>query len=401
VYVVEGVGTFRTPKSIIYGRSSFEIVGKDTIGRGKKALIVSDKIMDSLGYVSKCQSFLQIEGVESAVYLGVVSEPTDMYVADSLELFKREKCDVVISLGGGSCIDTAKATAVLATNKGYIGDFMGGGKLAANAAVPHIAIPTTAGTGSEATDVTVITNTTNQVKMMIKQPVFMPEVAIVDPLLTLSSPKSVTSATGIDALSHAIEAYISRKSHPLTDTLALSAIKLIGDNLLTAYHNGTNEKAREAVSLGSLQAGMAFTNASVCLVHGMSRPIGALFHVPHGISNAMLLPAVLEFSKQACVERLADIGRIFLPENESPSNHISAKYAVAKVKELCQKLNIPNLKGWGIDQVAFNSVVDKMSNDALESGSPANNPRIPTHSELVELYHVCYDYQLTPDSKVT
>jgi alcohol dehydrogenase class IV len=397
---VENFAVFRTPKSIFYGRNAFESVGKEAALRGKKALIVSDKIMDSLGYVSKCRNLLQREGVESSVYLGVNSEPTDQYVTESLEILKNEHSDVVISLGGGSCIDTAKAIAVLATNGGYIGDYMREKKIAVIAPVPHISIPTTAGTGSEATDVTVITNTTNDVKMMIKQPAFMPEVAIVDSLLSISSPKSITSATGVDALSHAIEAYLSRKSHPMTDTLALSAMKLIVGNLLSAYNDGKNEDAREAMSLGSLQAGMAFTNSSVCLVHGMSRPIGALFHVPHGISNAMLLPAVLEFSKEACVDRLADIGRIFQPENENLSNEDAAEFAVTSIKDLCQKLNIPNLKGWGIDQQAFESAVEKMAVDAIDSGSPGNNPRIPTHSELVELYYVCYHYQFSTEAKV-
>jgi alcohol dehydrogenase class IV len=396
---VDQFAVFRTPKSIFYGRKAFENVGKEAALRGKKALIVSDKIMDSLGYVSECRNLLQKEGVESTVYLGVNSEPTDKYVDESLELLKSEKCDVVISLGGGSCIDTAKAIAVLATNGGYIGDYIREKKMAVKVPVPHISIPTTAGTGSEATDVTVITNTKNDVKMMIKQPAFMPEVAIVDPLLSISSPKSVTSATGVDALSHAVEAYLSRKSHPMTDTLALSAMKLIVGNLLTAYNDGENVDAREAMSLGSLQAGMAFTNASVCLVHGMSRPIGALFHVPHGISNAMLLPAVLEFSKEACVDRLADIGRIFQPGNENTSNEEAAEIAVRSIKDLCQKLNIPNLKGWGIDQNAFESVVEKMAVDAIDSGSPGNNPRIPTHSELVELYHVCFHYQFSAEVK--
>ncbi|RKI98343.1 iron-containing alcohol dehydrogenase, partial [Butyricicoccus sp. 1XD8-22] len=165
----------------------------------------------------------------------------------------------------------------------------------------HIAIPTTAGTGSEATDVTVITNTSNQVKMMIKQQSFMPTAAIVDPELSKSSPKHVTAATGIDALSHAIEAFLSKKSHPMTDMLALSAMKLIVNHIRDAYEDGNNMEAREKMALGSLQAGMAFSNASVCLVHGMSRPIGALFHVPHGFSNAMLLPAILEFSKGSCI----------------------------------------------------------------------------------------------------
>jgi len=397
---MENFAILRTPKTTYYGRNAFQNVGTEAALKGNKALIISDKIMESLGYVKDCRDQLQKQGVESEVYLGVNSEPTDQYVAEALNILKREQCDVVISLGGGSCIDTAKAIAVLATNDGYIGDYMGGKKIAENNPIAHLAIPTTAGTGSEATDVTVITNTSNDVKMMIKQPAFMPDVAIVDPLLTLSSPKNVTSATGVDALSHAIEAYLSKKAHPMTDTLALSAMKLIVDNLLTAYNDGENVDAREAMSLGSYQAGMAFTNASVCLVHGMSRPIGALFHVPHGISNAMLLPAVLEFSKEACIDRLADIGRVFNPENETLSNEEAAEAAVKAVKNLCLQLNIPNLKGWGIDQNAFEKVVEKMAFDAIDSGSPGNNPRVPTFNELVQLYHFCYDYQFHTEEKV-
>jgi alcohol dehydrogenase class IV len=397
---VENFAILRTPKTTYYGRNAFHNVGTEAALKGKKALIISDKIMESLGYVKECQQQLDQYGVQNEVYLGVMSEPTDQYVAEALTLLIREQCDLVISLGGGSCIDTAKAISVLATNGGFIGDYMGGKKIAENTPFPHLAIPTTAGTGSEATDVTVITNTSNNVKMMIKQPAFMPDVAIVDPLLTVSSPKNVTAATGVDALSHAIEAYLSKKAHPMTDTLALSAIQLIISNLLTAYHDGENLDAREAMSLGSFQAGMAFTNASVCLVHGMSRPIGALFHVPHGISNAMLLPAVLEFSKEACIGRLADIGRIFDPENESLSNAEAAEVAVRSVKDLCLQLNIPNLKGWGIDQEAFEQVVEKMAFDAIDSGSPGNNPRVPTFKELVELYHVCYSYKFSSEEKV-
>lgn len=385
--------SFMSPKNIFYGKNAFSQVGKQALLKGRKALIISDKIMNSLGYVTECQNLLTKESVSSITYLGVDSEPTDRYVSESLELFKQENCDIVISIGGGSCIDTAKTVAVLATNGGFIGEYMGGKRIAEQAPIPHIAIPTTAGTGSEATDVTVITNTSNDVKMMVKQPAFMPEIAIVDPLLTISSPKSVTSATGVDALSHAIEAYLSKKAQPMTDMLALTAMKLIINNLLTAYNDGENQDAREAMSLGSLQAGLAFSNASVCLVHGMSRPIGALFHVPHGISNAMLLPAVLEFSKSSCINRLADIGRIFKPES-NVSDEEAAELAVTSIKELCLQLNIPNLKGWGIDQKVYHEVLEKMAADAIESGSPANNPRVPSHTELVELYQVCYDYQL-------
>lgn len=389
---------FRTPQTILYGRNAFGNVGLETAQRGNKALIVSDKVMAHLGYVQECMHYLEREGVKSVVYLGVASEPTDQYVEESLALFKKEQCDMVISLGGGSCIDTAKAIAVLAANEGYIGDYRADQKMAANAAVPHIAIPTTAGTGSEATDVTVITNTSNDVKMMMKQPAFMPDVAIVDPVLTFSSPKHVTASTGIDALSHAVEAYLSKKAHPMTDRLAISAMKLIVKNILTAYNDGEDVDAREAMCLGSLQAGMAFTNASVCLVHGMSRPIGALFHVPHGYSNAMLLSAVLEYSKEACIDRLADIGRIFEPEKTCLSNEEVADVAVASVKNLCMKLNIPNLKGWGIEKEEFDSAINKMAADALDSGSPSNNPRVPTQKELEELYLICYEYQFSKEN---
>ncbi|UJL48295.1 iron-containing alcohol dehydrogenase [Virgibacillus sp. NKC19-16] len=397
---MEDYAVLRMPQTINYGRHAFEKVGEESAAKGKKALIISDKVMDDLGNVSDCRGFLSKESVDSTVYLGVESEPTDIYVAEALEIFKKEQCDIVISLGGGSCIDTAKAIAVLATNGGYIGDYMGAKKLADVDPVPHIAIPTTAGTGSEATDATIIANTSNDVKMMIKQPVFMPVVAIVDPLLTMSSPKHVTAATGVDALSHAIEGYISKQSHPMTDMFALSAMKLITENIMTAYEDGENVNAREAMALGSLQAGIAFSNSSVCLVHGMSRPIGALFHVPHGYSNAMLLPAVLEFSKEASISRLADLGGIFSPEAINYTDEDAADLAVSSVKKLCLNLNIPNLSGWGIDKQEFETAAGKMSADALASGSPANNPRVPTQMEIEELYHICYAYEFTTESKV-
>src|SRR5690625_4480567 len=333
--------SFRMPQIIHYGRQAFDEVGIDARLKGEKALIVSDKIMDNLGYINRACEHLNQAGVKHAVYVGVESEPTDIYVAEALDLFEKENCDVVISLGGGSCIDTAKAIAVLVSNGGYIGDYTGGAKIAAAAPIPHIAIPTTAGTGSEATDATVIMNTTKDVKVMIKQPAFLPGVAIVDPILTQSSPKSVTAATGVDALSHAVEAYLSKCAQPMTDTLALSAMQLIVDNLQTAYENGENVDAREAMSLGALQAGIAFSNASVCLVHGMSRPIGALFHVPHGFSNAMILPAVLEYSKDASIDRLADLGRIFDKTAENLSDEEAADFAVSSVKKLCLSLRSP------------------------------------------------------------
>lgn len=396
---MENYSIFQMPQNIVYGRGALEKVGKEASARGKKALIISDKTMDDLGYISECFDYLKKDGVSSEVYLGIDSEPSDKYVAESLALFQENSCDFIISLGGGSCIDTAKAVAVLATNGGYIGDYMGNKKVANITPIPHIAIPTSAGTGSEATNVTVITNTTSDVKMMIQQSAFLPIVAIVDPLLTKSSPQSVTAATGVDALTHAIEAYISKKSQPMTDTMALSAMKLIIGNLFTAYEDGENIDAREAMSLGALQAGIAFTNASVCLVHGMSRPIGALFNVPHGFSNAMLLPAVMEYSKESAVERYAVLGRIFKPDMKNDTDEYAADIAVESVKELCYRLNIPNLKGWGIDKDNFEASVSKMATDALDSGSPGNNPVVPSHQEIENLYQVCFDYKYKSKSE--
>lgn len=385
--------TVQSPETIVYGRDAFEEAGVYAKKLGTKALIVSDPIMDSLGIVAKCIALLKEQGLETVSYLGVTTEPIDTYVEEALELADQESCDVIISVGGGSCIDTAKAVAVVATNGGYIKDYMNMNKIASEQPIPHIAIPTTAGTGSEATNATVITDTTNDVKMMIKQPAFMPDVAIVDPVLTMTSPPAITAATGIDALSHAVEGYLSRLAHPYTNMLALSAMKLIVENMLTVYEDGANIEAREAMAIGSLQAGLAFSNASVTLVHGMSRPIGALFHVPHGISNAMLLPAVLEYSKDTCIDRLADLGGFFNKEGHSMSQEQLADFAIQSIKNLCKKMGIGNLQEWGIEEQAFYSAVPKMAEDALASGSPGNNPKVPTKEELMELYKTAYHYE--------
>lgn len=383
---------FQMPQRIHYGRGSFEKLGEEIKNKGYKALIISDEIMKKIGNVDACINNLKEQNIASEVYLGVTSEPTDKFVEESLALFLETKCDVLVSIGGGSCIDTAKAVSVLATNGGYIGDYMGEKKIAHHAPIPHIAVPTTSGSGSEVTDVTVIDNTSTEVKMMIKQPAFLACTVIADPKLTLSCPKTVTAATGIDALTHAIEAYLSRLAHPMTDTLALSAMKLITQNLSKAYENGDDLDARENMTTGSLQAGIAFSNASVCLVHGMSRPLGVNFDIPHGVSNAMLLPVIMDASKDYCIDRLADLGEIFSHEAIQMSREDAANFAVKSVKNLCKKLEIPNLKTWGIDKERFDKLIPKMAKDALDSGSPANNPWIPTKAEIENLYRFCYDY---------
>ncbi|EON73569.1 iron-containing alcohol dehydrogenase [Lysinibacillus sphaericus] len=385
--------TVNSPGTMIYGRDSFEEVGVYAKKLGTRALIISDPIMNSLGFVNQCNTLLTTQGLHVVSYLGVTTEPIDSFVTEGLNILQAENCDVIISLGGGSCIDTAKAIAVVATNGGYIGNYMKMKKVADHTPIPHIAIPTTAGTGSEATDATVITNTKNDIKMMIKQPAFMPTIAIVDPMLTITSPPAITAATGIDALSHAIESYLSRLSHPYSDVLALSAMELIVNNILKVYEHGDDIDAREAMSLGSMQAGLSFSNASVALVHGMSRPVGALFHVPHGISNAMLLPVVLEYSKDACVDRLADLGNFFNKDGTWLTQDELADLAIVSIKEMCKIMNIGNLQQWGIDKDAYYAAIPKMAADAIASGSPGNNPKEPTHDELIELYKMAYHFE--------
>ncbi|HFK1409157.1 TPA: iron-containing alcohol dehydrogenase [Bacillus cereus] len=390
---MQEVSEFRMPKSVLYGRNSLEKLGEQSKKLGKRAFIVTDTIMEKLGYVEKCIQQLNKKSITVSTYNKVDAEPTNIHVLEALSLCKEEKCDFIIGIGGGSCIDAAKAVAVLYTNGGEVEDYVQKDIEIENNPLPLIAIPTTSGTGSEVTSVAVITNKKTDVKMMMKHPSFIPKVAIIDPVLTSSLPTQITAATGIDALCHAIEAYISKVSQPLTDVLALSVIESIMKYLRIAYEDGRNMEAREAMMIASLQAGIAFSNASVTLVHGMSRPVGALFHVPHGISNAILLPTVLEFTKTSAMKRLAKIGRSLNKDLYSNSDEEVADYTLGEIKKLCFDLRIPNLKEYGIDEIEFENAISKMASDAIESGSPANNPRVPSYDEIKELYRECFNYK--------
>ncbi|EJS68234.1 alcohol dehydrogenase EutG [Bacillus cereus] len=389
---MQEVAEFRMPKSVLYGRNSLEKLGDQSKKLGKKAFIVTDTIMEKLGYVERCIKQLNKKGITVITYNKVNAEPTNLHVLEALTICKEGKCDFVIGIGGGSCIDAAKAVAVLHTNGGEIEYYVQKDIEIENDPLPLIAIPTTSGTGSEVTSVAVITNKKTDVKMMMKHPSFIPQVAIIDPILTSSVPPHITAATGIDALCHAIEAYISKVSQPLTDVLALSAINSIMKYLRIAYEDGDNMEAREVMMIASLQAGIAFSNASVTLVHGMSRPVGALFHVPHGISNAILLPTVLEFTKTSAVKRLAEIGRNVNKDFYSYSDEEVASNTLAEIKKLCFDLCIPNLKEYGIDEIEFENAISKMASDAIESGSPGNNPRVPSYDEIKQLYRECFNY---------
>jgi alcohol dehydrogenase class IV len=381
---------FRAPQIIHFGLGCLKKVGSESARFGKRALLVSDPSMQKAGYVAQALEQIKAGGVEAAVFDQVNTEPTDTIVNEGLRLYKENKCEMVIALGGGSPIDTAKAIAATATNPVNVSEFMGLNKIAKPAA-PIIAIPTTAGTGSEVTRVTIITDTARDVKMLIVSDHLMPQAAIVDPLLTLSMPPWVSASTAVDALTHAIESYISRKAQPLTEMLSLEAIRLIGCYLRRAWANPEDLEAKNNVMLGSTVAGMAFSNSSVAMVHGMSRPIGACFHIPHGLSNAILLPLVMEYSRLAAPEKFADIAEAMGENIEGYTELEASQIAVEAVQQLCEDIKIPSASELKLNQEEFMRLAPKMAEDALASGSPGNNPRRPTKEEIIDVYAKLFD----------
>ncbi|NTU79748.1 MAG: iron-containing alcohol dehydrogenase [Chloroflexales bacterium] len=382
---------FIMPAQSVVGSGAVEQVGEQCRKRGwKKALVVSDKIMQGLGLIARVQELLTTVGIGSAVYAGVNTEPVVEFVQEGLQIFKDEGCDFVVAVGGGSPIDAAKAIAIMATNPGSIEQFKGIGKIATPGA-PLVAIPTTAGTGSEATLYTVITDQKTDIKMLIGSPYLMPTIAIVDPLLTFSSPPGVTAATGVDALVHAIEAYVSVKRQPMTDIFCLSAIELIAGNIRQAWSNGNNIEAREKMMLGAMQAGIAFSNSSVALVHGMSRPIGANFHIAHGVSNAALLAVVTEFSLIGDPLRYAHVARAMGEPIEGLSVMEAADRSVRAIRRLVSDIKIPSLRQLGVDRDRLGELAPAMADAAIDSGSPGNNPRKPTRQEIIDLYGLAYN----------
>jgi alcohol dehydrogenase class IV len=380
---------FKAPSVIVNGPGAAKEVGSFAKGLGKKALIVTDNLLEKIGLLDEIKKALEVAGIPFATYDKVVAEPTMDYTGEGFKIYQEAKADFLIAVGGGSPIDTAKGISALATNPGKMSDFEGANKIPKPGA-PLIAIPTTAGTGSEVTQFTIITDTTRDVKMLIASPNVMPRVALVDPMMTLLMPQGITAATGLDALTHAIEAYVSVKAQPITDALALHAIRLISGNLRQAWCNGNNIEARTNMMTGALEAGLSFSNASVALVHGMARPIGAYFHVPHGISNAALLPTVIEFSIPGNPKRYADIAEAMGEITERLSIMDVAYLAAKAVKRLNDDLKIPTLRGLGVDEKRFHSIVSQMAADAIASGSPGNNPRKATKEEIVELYRKAY-----------
>jgi alcohol dehydrogenase class IV len=354
-----------------------------------RPLIVTDPFMRSSGLLNRLTLPLEAAGIAFDIFSETIPEPTDVIVDEGVKRINPAH-DCLIAFGGGSPIDTAKAMTILAAAPGAkMRDY----KVPASAdiaALPLIAIPTTAGTGSEATRFTIITDTAHDEKMLIAGLGALPLAAIVDYELTFSVPPRITADTGVDSFTHALEAYVSRRANSFSDALAVSAMRLIGANLRKAFHEPTNAQAREAMMLGATQAGMAFCNASVALVHGMSRPIGAHFHVPHGLSNAMLLPAVTRFSLNAALPRYAEAARLSGFASAEDADQLAGAKLVSGLDELNAALGVPNPAKFGITAAAWHGKKSLMAAQALASGSPANNPRVPDHAEIMSLYDAVY-----------
>jgi alcohol dehydrogenase len=350
-----------------------------------RALIVTDKMMVKLGYASSIQAVLQQHDIACDVFDDTVPEPTVASIQTGVTTVKNADYDCIVALGGGSPIDSAKAIAILAKYGGVMQDYRFP-RMVTEQGLPLIAIPTTAGTGSEVTKFTIITDETNDEKMLCVGIGFMPVAALVDYQLTMSLPPRTTADTGIDALTHAMEAYVSKKANAYSDSQAIAAIKLIGPNLRKVYKNGNDEKAREAMMLGATLAGIAFSSASVALVHGMSRPIGAFFHVPHGLSNAMLLPSVTAFSISAASARYADCARAMGIATEQDNNDEANQKLLVELNALNDELAVPTPFEFGIERDDFFEVCQTMAEQALASGSPANNPIEPSIDEIIEIY---------------
>jgi alcohol dehydrogenase class IV len=348
-------------------------------------LLVADPFLLATESFAVITEGLQRAGLPCRIFSGIVPDPTIAALQDGLRMLREQAHDCVVGIGGGSALDTAKALAVFSVHGGepahykvpHVQDAPG---------LPIIAIPTTAGTGSEATRFTVITDERSNEKMLCVGLAYLPVAALVDYELTLTKPRRLTIDTAIDSLTHAIEAFVSRRANPFSDGMATLAMGHIGRNLRRVVQQPSDRDARAALMLGATQAGIAFSNSSVALVHGMSRPIGALFHVPHGLSNAMLLPIVTEFSSNHAAARYAACARAMGIAAATDADDAAVAALHTELRALNRELDVPSPRNYGIDENAWFAAIDQMAAQALASGSPANNPRVPAHHEIAELY---------------
>lgn len=372
-----GAGAIKQLPNILYSLSS------------KRPCLITDRTMVELGFAKTISDILSAQGITLSVFSDVMPEPDETSILEAVDMVAQGDFDSLIALGGGSAIDSAKAIALLASHGGKMLDYKVPFQVMQQS-IPVIAVPTTAGTGSECTRVTIISDSKTSEKMLCMGPGLMPKAAIVDYELTLTAPFRITADTGIDALTHAIEAYVSKKANLYSDQQAIAAMKLIAPNLISACQQPNQLAAKEAMMLGACLAGIAFSNASVALVHGMSRPLGVHFHVPHGMSNAMLLPAITKFSLVSAPLRYAEC-----------AVHMGLISSIDNINECHQKLmdflnlvndtlEVPSMSQFGIAKQQYTDLLDTMSEQALASGSPANNPLVPSKDIIKRLYRDIY-----------
>ncbi|QJT11237.1 iron-containing alcohol dehydrogenase [Oceanidesulfovibrio marinus] len=373
---------FQIPPRIVFGPGYVQKVGEEAKRFGSTAMVVTGRTATTRsGALDAVVASLEAAGLAVVKFAEVESDPSVAIVEKGAALAREKGVDVLVALGGGSPMDAAKGMAILMTNEGSIAKYEK--EQPANAGAPIIAVPTTAGTASEITRFTVITDPEARIKMLITFPGIIPRVAVLDPELTVSMPPAITAATGMDALTHAMEAYISLRGNALTAVQALEAIELIGDNLVRAVMNGADMEARQNMLLGQMLAGFAFSNASVALVHSMSRPLGAHFGIPHGTANAMLLPPVMAFNRPACTDKMARVAMALGEPVEGLSLREASLVAVEALDALFMETGLPRrLSKFGVTE----SSIPALAKDALASGSTANNPRVPTQDEIEGIY---------------
>jgi len=400
----QGTRTVVSPGKTLFGIDASEQVGEYADRYGEKALLIASEVIYDI-HGERIVENLESSGVETAVVTDVRPDPTVENVEAAFAVWEEEDCDVIVTLGGGSSIDVGKSVGILATNDGDIRSFgvdKAGYEGVPNPAPPILAVNTTAGTGSETTRTAVLTDESTSTKFIIVSENIVPTVAIEDPELTRSLPKSHTAFTGIDAFAHAIEAFTSVKSYSVTDEYARDAMNRIVDALPVAWSNGDDIEARTEMLIGQFQAGKAFGNSSVALIHGMARPLGAQLHVPHGLANGLILPYVVEFNQMAAPEKYAEVARILGVADGDEPDRVAARKAGDGVEQLCEDISLTAyLDEFGEipSREEYLDVVPQMTQDAFDSGSPDNNPRKPTRDELEDLFVRVYDDALAPDSR--
>ncbi|MGL4655679.1 MAG: iron-containing alcohol dehydrogenase [Sarcina sp.] len=373
---------FKIPQNIQFGMGILkklpEILKED---KSNHVFLVSDRGLEKIGVVDKVKNIIEASGIKCTTYLDVVPNPTITVVNEATNLYKKCGATSLIALGGGSPLDVSKAVGVLSTFGGEITQYEGLNRVP-GPIVPIIAIPTTAGTGSEVTASSVITDETRNYKFSIVSYETLPKYALLDPELITTAPASIAAACGVDALIHAIEAYLSKQASPFSDAMAEKAMELIGKNLRNFIKDRRNEEAAAGMMLGSNFAGISFAWARLGNVHAMSHPVSAFYHIPHGIANSVLLPTVMEYNAVTDNGRYEKIYN-YIKENNDAITDFKPEVLIEALKKLNRDLEIPNsLKELGVKE----ETIEEMAIDAMKSGNVLANPRATTLEDMIQLY---------------